>query len=124
RTGVRLLAAAVLVLHIEGERLAAVEPGERAVEERCRVDAEGGRAGFGRGIELEQRLEGSLGAASPRETDAAGRAVHAPARGQGRVPVKAVSRLYVDQVPLHLHRAHQRRVRPGLEHGDEARTPP
>src|SRR2546430_7126184 len=72
RTGVGLLAATVLVLQLEAERLAGVEPVERAVERRRLGDAQRGRD-RGRGaVELEQWCEWRLGLAAPREPHPAG----------------------------------------------------
>src|SRR5437773_2418719 len=63
RTGVGLLAATVLVLQLEAERLAGVEPAERAVERGRLGDAQRGcDRGLG-AVQLEQRRERWLGLA-------------------------------------------------------------
>src|SRR2546425_157211 len=55
RPGVRLLTAAVLVLEVEAERLARVEPGDRAVDRRRLAHAQRRADCPSRPVELEQR---------------------------------------------------------------------
>src|SRR3989441_10969268 len=78
RPGVRLLTAAVLVLEVEAERLARVEPGDRAVDRRRLAHAPRPADCPSRPVGLEQRherrLRGPPGAPAP------------PPRGRGALP--------------------------------------
>src|SRR5439155_4145818 len=81
RSGVGLLAAAILVLELEPQRLARVEPVARAVERWRLLDAQRRRDGRLGLIELHQRLKRRRGIARAGESHARRSGSDFPPRG-------------------------------------------
>ena len=118
--GVRLFAAAVLVLQIEPQRLGEVEAIERAVERGRPIDAKG-RARDRRGaLQLEQRLQRGHRGARAGEPDPLRADLHFPSLGPDRVSLDSPSGLHLHDLPSGAHAADGGGRGHGLEHRDES----
>ena len=116
----RLLAAAVLILEVEPERLARVEAVERSIERRRPIGPQRGAHRGRRLVELDQGHEGRLGRARARQADASATGLDFPADGRCRVAMNALIGVDLDDAPLHTHAADGRNGSHGLEHRHEA----
>src|SRR3989454_8918405 len=90
----RSLAAAILILELEPERLARVKSVERPVEWRGRGHPQRGAHDRRRFFELEERCERRLRRARPREPNPPGARRDFPAERRGSVPVDTMRRFY------------------------------
>ena len=120
---VRLLAAAILILQLEPQRLARVETLERPVERRGLGHAERRTHSGRRLVELEQRRERRLRRARAGEPNAARAGRDFPAEGRRGVAVYALLRVDLDHAPLHAHRAHRGGVTNRFQHRHDTGTP-
>src|SRR6266511_451349 len=121
-----LLAAAVLVLERQLERLARVEPVERTVERRRLAHPQRRAEGRRRPVELEQRRERRLGLARASQPHASPprAGIDLPAGGGGGVTVDPLRRVHLDHPALRAHAAHGRRLADRLQRCHDPRTPP
>src|SRR2546425_71284 len=109
---------------VEAERLARVEPGDRAVERRRLAHAERRADCPSRPVELEQRRERRLGLPRAAESHPSGASVDLPAARRGGVSVRPIPGLDLDHAALRPHGAHDGALADRLEHGHEPRAPP
>ena len=122
--GVRFLAAAILVLELEPQRLAGIEPVARAVKRRRPIDAQR-RANRRLGeIELDQWLKRRLGIPRAAESYAPRRSGDLPAQRGRRVAVHPACRFDLDDAAFHPYTAHERGCADRLEHRHEPDAAP